>query len=97
MSALPPDDAARRAENLRAVLAGMTQPAKPALPAPVGSSETPAPAAGKSARGRWGVLGSLGAGAMLLLGKLNLLFPSWLLLIGIHFSHSDPFCYLCFY
>ena len=73
MSALPPDDATRRAENLRAVFAGMTQPAKPASPAPAGSPATPAPATGKSARGRWGILGSLGAGAMLLLGKLKFL------------------------
>jgi Zn-dependent protease len=76
MSALPPDDAARRAENLRAVLEGITQPAKPAKPAsaaPVEPAATSAPSAGKTARGRWGILGTLGAGALMLLGKLKFL------------------------
>ena len=73
MSGQPPDDAARRAENLRAVLEGITQPAKPASATPGKSSATPAPAGEKSARGRWGILGTLGAGALLLLGKLKFL------------------------
>jgi len=73
MSGPPPDDAARRAENLRAVLQGMTQPAKPASAVPIQPSATPAPAGEKPARGRWGILGTLGAGAMVLLGKLKFL------------------------
>jgi len=73
MSGQPPDDAARRAENLRAVLEGITQPAKPEAARPGESSATPAPAGEKSARGRWGILGTLGAGALLLLGKLKFL------------------------
>jgi Zn-dependent protease len=73
MSGLPPDDSARRAENLRAVLQGMTQPAKPASAAPIKPSTTPAPAGEKPARGRWGIFGTLGAGALMLLGKLKFL------------------------
>ena len=73
MSGQPPDDAARRAENLRAVLEGITQPAKPESATPGKSSATPAPAGEKNARGRWGILGTLGAGALLLLGKLKFL------------------------
>ena len=73
MSGQPPDDAARRAENLRAVLEGITQPAKPESATPGRSSATPAPAGEKHARGRWGLLGTLGAGALLLLGKLKFL------------------------
>ena len=68
MSTPPPDDATRRAENLRAVYASMTQPAEP----PAGPA-LPARNATGSAGRRWGLIGSLAAGAVFLLGKLKFL------------------------
>ncbi len=65
---MPPDDAARRAENLRAVYASMTQPA-----APTANPAAPVRGAAGSAGPRWGLIGSLAAGALFLLGKLKFL------------------------
>ena len=69
MSTPPPDDERRRAENLRAVLAGMRAPA----PAPAPAAATPSTETRKPSAGRRTLLGSLAAGAMLLLSKLKVL------------------------
>ena len=68
MSVVPPDDEAarRRLENLRAVMAG--PPAKAPPPAPEASGSKPA-----SHRARNGLLGSLAAGVLFVLGKLKFL------------------------
>ena len=68
MSTPPPEDDRRR-ENLRAVLAGMRAPASAPAPAAATSpAETRKPSAGRRT-----LLGSLGAGAALLLSKLKFL------------------------
>ncbi len=65
-SSLPPHEQRRR-DNLRAVMQGMTQPA----PAPV---KVPKPDTGPRPTGQSrGLLGSLGAGLLLLLGKFKFL------------------------
>jgi Zn-dependent protease len=69
VSALPPDEAARRQENLRAVLDSMTQPAA----APPASPSAPARGGAGSPGRRWGLIGSLAVGALFLLGKLKFL------------------------
>ncbi len=61
----PEEEARRRLDNLRAVMAG---PPAPAKPAPAGAGAAP-----HSHRARNGVLGTLGAGFLFLLGKLKFL------------------------
>ena len=68
MSTPPPDEAARRAENLRAVFASMTEPAAP----PPANPSAPARHTAGAGR-RWGLIGTLAAGALFLLGKLKFL------------------------
>ena len=68
MSTPPPEDDRRR-ENLRAVLAGMRAPAS----APAPAAATPPAETRKPSAGRRTLLGSLGAGAALLLSKLKFL------------------------
>lgn len=69
MSALTPEEEARkRLENLRAVMAGPS-PEKP----PSGARPPSAPGTPHSHRARNGVLGTLAAGALFLLGKLKFL------------------------
>jgi len=73
MSLTPDDESRRRVENLRAVLAGMHEAARPPVPPP---SDAPAPAAAPAPakkRGLKAAIGSLGAGIALLLGKLKFL------------------------
>jgi Zn-dependent protease len=72
MSTPPPDEATRRAENLRAVLAdmrGAPSPARAETPRPASPAAEPQ----RSSAGKRTVLGSLGAGAMVLLSKLKFL------------------------
>jgi len=65
------DEAARRTENLRAVLAGLHEPAPAVAPAtPASASTTVKPA---THRGRNGALGGIGAGLAFLAGKLKFL------------------------
>ena len=71
MSSPPPTDPSRRGENLRAVFAAMTG-AQPASRTPNAPAEPPS-AAKRSTTGRKALLGSLGAGAVLLLSKLKFL------------------------
>lgn len=69
MSALTPEEEARRRlENLRAVMAG-----PPAAKPPPGPQASRAPGAPHSHRARNGVLGTLAAGALFVLGKLKFL------------------------
>jgi Zn-dependent protease len=69
MSALTPEEQARRRlENLRAVMSG-----PPAAPPAGPAAQAPAGAAPHSHRARNGVLGTLAAGALFLLGKLKFL------------------------
>jgi Zn-dependent protease len=65
------DEARKRAENLRAVIAGLHEPADP--PKPAASSTTPDGTKPAHHRGRNSVLGSIGAGLAFLLGKLKFL------------------------
>src|SRR5262245_33796817 len=70
MTTPPPDDSRRRAENLRAVLAGMTSPPVPAKTA----SEPAKPTGGAgSATGPRALLGALGVGLVFLLSKFKVL------------------------
>ena len=68
VSTPPPTDEQRRRDNLRAVFAGMTQPAPPPV-----APKTPAPGQPRPHGGRNTVLGSLGAGFLFMLGKLKFL------------------------
>ena len=70
MSTPPDDDARRRAENLRAVLAGMRGQPPAAPPAPAAPTRVEPP---RSSTGRRTLLGSIGAGVVLLLSKLKFL------------------------
>ena len=69
MSTLPPDEAERRAANLRAVYASMTEPAAESSASPTAPTRNAPP----NTRGRWGLIGTLAAGALFLLGKLKFL------------------------
>jgi len=73
MSTPPPDDATRRSENLRAVLAGMRQAPAPARAPEAPAAATTTPERGRASAGKRTLLGSLGAGAALLLSKLKFL------------------------
>jgi len=73
MSEPPPDEATRRAENLRAVLAGMRGERPPAPAAGTPQRQTPTTGPPRSSTGRRTLLGSLGAGAVVLLSKLKFL------------------------
>lgn len=72
MSAPPPDEATRRAENLRAVLAGMRGAPASAPASQPAAAATPSPER-RSSAGKRTLLGSLGAGAAVLLSKLKFL------------------------
>ena len=73
MSTPPDDDARRRAENLRAVLAGMRGERPTTDPEPSPPAAPPRAEAPHSSTGRRTLLGTLGAGALLLLSKFKFL------------------------
>ena len=72
MSTLPPGDARKRTENLRAVLAGLTHAATPRQ-AEAKAVSAPEDGGARTPRGRRTLIGSIGAGIVLLLGKLKVL------------------------
>ncbi|HXS81767.1 MAG TPA: site-2 protease family protein [Methylomirabilota bacterium] len=72
MSTPPDDEARRRAENLRAVLAGMRGERPTTNPGPAPSAP-PRAESPRSSTGRRTLVGSIGAGIVLLLSKLKFL------------------------
>ena len=73
MSTPPDDEARRRAENLRAVLAGMRGERPTTNPEPATPAATPRVEAPRSSTGRRTLIGSIGAVTVLLLSKLKFL------------------------
>ena len=73
MSTPPDDEARRRAENLRAVLAGMRGERPTTTPEPSAPAAPPRAEAPRSSTGRRTLIGSLAAGVVLLLSKLKFL------------------------